>query len=83
MTRFIHDRFAKDYLEELLTPYGTIQSPRRVAGEVRQVDLWFSPSPESACSPQPLGILARAIQPPAYSSLSATPLPLIKSAIVC
>lgn len=22
MTRFIHDRFAKDYLEELLTPYG-------------------------------------------------------------
>ena len=65
MTRFIHDRFAKDYLEELLTPYGTIQSPRRVAGEVRQVDLWFSPSPESACSPQPLGILARAIQTPA------------------
>lgn len=65
MTRFIHDQFAKDYLEELLTPYGTIQSPRRVAGEVRQVDLWFAPRPESTLSPEPLGILARAIATPA------------------
>ena len=65
MTRFIHDQFAKDYLEELLTPYGTIQSPRRVSGEVRQVDLWFSPNPESTLSPKPLGILASAIETPA------------------
>jgi hypothetical protein len=65
VTRFIHDQFAKDYLEELLTPYGTIQSPRRVAGEVRQIDLWFSPNPESTPAPEPLGILARAIQTPA------------------
>jgi hypothetical protein len=65
VTRFIHDQFAKDYLEELLTPYGTIQSPRRVSGEVRQVDLWFAPNPESTLSPKPLGILAQAIQTPA------------------
>lgn len=64
MTRFIHDQFAKDHLEEILTPYGTIQSPRRVAGEVRQVDLWFSPTSESRLSPEPLGILARSIQFP-------------------
>lgn len=64
MTRFIHDQFAKDYLEELLTPYGTVQSPRRVAGEVRQVDLWFARAPESTSLPEPLGILARAIQTP-------------------
>lgn len=25
MTRFIHDQFAKDYLEELLKPYGELQ----------------------------------------------------------
>jgi hypothetical protein len=61
MTRFIHDQFAKDYLEELLTPYGTIQSPRRVAGEVRQIDLWFSPNPEPRLSPEPLGLLARTL----------------------
>lgn len=65
MTRFIHDQFAKDYLEELLTPYGTIQSPRRVAGEVRQVDLWFSPKSEFTLPPDSLGILARAIATPA------------------
>lgn len=62
MTRFIHDQFAKDYLEELLTPYGTIQSPRRVAGEVRQIDLWFSPKPEITTPPAALGILGRAIE---------------------
>ncbi|TAN99390.1 MAG: hypothetical protein EYR95_10655, partial [Phormidium sp. SL48-SHIP] len=64
MTRFIHDQFAKDYLEELLTPYGTIQAPRRVSGEVRQVDLWFSPNPEVSRSPDPLGILARTLNVP-------------------
>ena len=65
MTRFIHDQFAKDYLEELLTPYGTLQSPRRVAGEVRQIDLWFSPNPECPLSPAPLGLLARTLHSPA------------------
>ncbi|KPQ37816.1 MAG: hypothetical protein HLUCCO16_15590 [Phormidium sp. OSCR] len=65
MTRFIHDQFAKDYLEELLTPYGTIQSPRRVAGEVRQIDLWFSPNPEPRLSPDTLGLLARTLNHPA------------------
>ena len=26
MTRFIHDQFAKDYLEELLKPFGEVQA---------------------------------------------------------
>jgi len=61
MTRFIHDQFAKDYLETLLTPYGTVQAPRRVAGEVRQIDVWFAPTiPPSST----LGLL---------SQLTATP----------
>lgn len=34
MTRFINDQFAKDYLEQLLTPDGEVQAARRVAGEV-------------------------------------------------
>ena len=41
MTRFIHDQFAKDYLEQLLTPYGKVQAARRVAGEVREIDVYF------------------------------------------
>jgi hypothetical protein len=35
MTRSIYDQFAKDYLEELLSPLGEVQSPHRVASEVR------------------------------------------------
>ena len=60
MTRFIHDQFAKDYLEELLKPYGVIETSRRVAGEVRQIDVWFSPhEPEALANTQDLGLLGR------------------------
>ncbi len=44
MTRFIHDQFAKDYLEELLAPFGEVKAPRRVAAEVREIDVWFDPT---------------------------------------
>jgi hypothetical protein len=59
MTRFIHDQFAKDYLEELLSPYGQVQAPRRVSGEARQIDVWFSPKPEAQITPEILGLLGR------------------------
>ncbi len=35
MTQFIHDQFAKDYLEELLKQYGEVKASSKVAGEVR------------------------------------------------
>ncbi len=44
MTRFIHDQFAKDYLETLLSTIGKVESPKRVAGEARQIDVAFVPS---------------------------------------
>ena len=44
MARFIHDQFAKDYLEELLAPFGEVKAPRRVSAEVREIDVWFSPT---------------------------------------
>lgn len=59
MTRFIHDQFAKDYLEELLSPYGEVQAPRRVAGEVRQIDVWFAPTLSPTSAPATLGLLGR------------------------
>ena len=59
MTRFIHDQFAKDYLEELLSPLGEIQSPRRVAGEVRQIDVYFIPNPTLNADITALGLLGR------------------------
>jgi hypothetical protein len=59
MTRFIHDQFAKDYLEELLSPLGEIQSPRRVAGEIRQIDIYFVPNPTPTGDRTALGLLGR------------------------
>ncbi|TAG93528.1 MAG: flagellar assembly protein H [Oscillatoriales cyanobacterium] len=43
MTRFIHDRFAKEYLEELLSPIGTVNIGRDVTSEVREIDVYFTP----------------------------------------
>ena len=59
MTRFPHDQFAKDYLKELLTPLGEVQAPRSVAGEVREIDVWFAPIPQPTLEPQVLGLLGR------------------------
>jgi len=65
MTRFIHDQFAKDYLEELLCPYGEVKAPRRVSGEVREIDVWFAPNSDSVPSNlHNLGLLGRIAQTP-------------------
>ncbi|MBW4688499.1 MAG: hypothetical protein KME40_26265 [Komarekiella atlantica HA4396-MV6] len=65
MTRFIHDQFAKDYLEELLKPYGEVQAPSRVAGEVREIDVLFSPSAEQSLNLETLGLLGKFAATPA------------------
>jgi len=59
MTRFPHDQFAKDYLKELLTPLGEVETSRDVAGEVREIDVWFTPAPQSPGDAQGLGLLGR------------------------
>ncbi|MFB2969604.1 hypothetical protein ACE1CD_11570 [Aerosakkonema sp. BLCC-F183] len=45
MTRLIYDQFAKDYLKELLTPLGEIETSVDVPGEIREIDVWFTPYP--------------------------------------
>ncbi|MEG3835075.1 MULTISPECIES: hypothetical protein [unclassified Microcoleus] len=42
MTRFIHDLFAKEYLEELLSPLGTVNIGRDVTSEVGEIDVYFT-----------------------------------------
>jgi len=64
MTRFIHDQFAKDYLEQLLTPYGEVQAPRRVAREVRQIDVYFIPKPQPSNISETLGLLGQLVTAP-------------------
>lgn len=65
MTRFIHDQFAKDYLEQLLTPYGEVQAARRVAGEVREIDVYFIPASQPSNIPETLGLLGEFATTPA------------------
>lgn len=64
MTRFIHDQFAKDYLEELLKPYGEVKASSRVAGEIREIDVLFSPT-QQANNLEMLGILGKFAATPA------------------
>ncbi|HEY9801365.1 MAG TPA: hypothetical protein V6D25_13480 [Leptolyngbyaceae cyanobacterium] len=59
MTRFIHDQFSKDYLEELLKPFGQVQAPSRVAAEVREIDVLFSPIPTQTANLETLGLLGK------------------------
>jgi hypothetical protein len=63
MTRFVHDQFAKDYLEKLLQPYGKVDSSKRVSSERREIDLLFAPT--SNALPETLGLLGRIAASPA------------------
>ncbi|MBK1989484.1 hypothetical protein A0J48_018420 [Sphaerospermopsis aphanizomenoides BCCUSP55] len=57
MTRFIHDQFSKQYLTELFTPYGEVEMSKDITSEVRQIDVFFTPtSPENI---EELGLLGK------------------------
>ena len=63
-TRFRHDQFAKQYLEELLTSVGEVRVGLEVLGESRQVDVWFAPDDPPPREPNALGLLGRMAQTP-------------------
>ena len=65
MTRFIHDQFAKQYLSELLSSLGKVETSKDIAAEVRQVDVFFTPSSSPLISPNELGLLGRLTDTPA------------------
>jgi hypothetical protein len=58
MTRFPHDQFAKDFLESLLSPLGEVQTSLKVSGEVREMDVYFTPNPNKKITSD-LGLLAQ------------------------
>jgi len=65
MTRFIHDRFAKDYLEEALSRLGVVNLNREVTSEVRFVDIYFTPTTAAPDYVQQLGTLGKMATSPA------------------
>jgi Domain of unknown function (DUF4351) len=58
------DQFSKQFLEEFLSPLGTVETSLEVAGEPQFVDVYFVPSAEAAERPTNLGILGRMVQTP-------------------
>ncbi|NES71820.1 MAG: hypothetical protein F6K24_44755, partial [Okeania sp. SIO2D1] len=54
-----HDQFAKQYLEELLTLLGKVETSRDVASEVREIDVYFIPVIPPPTDPQILGLLGK------------------------
>ncbi|MGB8702719.1 MAG: hypothetical protein WCD18_25165 [Thermosynechococcaceae cyanobacterium] len=59
MTRNKFDQFSKEFLEELLSPLGTVEKSLEVLGTSRLVDLYFAPASQTAADPQMLGLLGR------------------------
>jgi len=57
MTRQAHDQLAKQYLAELLTALGQVETSLDVSSEVRQVDIWFVPISSSSTDVKNLGLL--------------------------
>jgi hypothetical protein len=59
MTRNKFDQFSKEFLEELLSPLGTVEKSLEVLGTSRLVDLYFAPALQTEAEPQMLGLLGR------------------------
>jgi len=65
MMKLVYEQFAKDYLKELLTRLGEIKTSREVLGEVREINLWFTPHPlERRGDPKVLGLLGKLASTP-------------------
>lgn len=59
MTRIPFDQLSKQFLQEFLTPLGTVERSLEVPGEPKFVDIWFQPSPQPNRSSVDLGLLGR------------------------
>ncbi|HAG85866.1 MAG TPA: flagellar assembly protein H [Cyanobacteria bacterium UBA12227] len=65
MTRFPHDQFAKEYFEELLCPLGGLETSLDVPGEMRQIDVYFTPTSTATSYAKQLGLLGQLATTPA------------------
>ena len=61
MSQFPHDDFAKNFLDSLLSPYGSVQSSYKISSEVRYVDIYFQPQIDNFPL-ESLGLLAQFVR---------------------
>lgn len=65
MTRFVHDQFAKECFEELLKKYGIVKTSVKILGEIKEIDILFTPYSKQSDDIQQLGLLGRFAERPA------------------
>ncbi len=65
MPRTMHDSFAKEWMQEMLTDFGQVEIEKQLAGEVRKIDVYFSPNPAALGDLTSLGLLGRMVTTPA------------------
>ncbi|MGL5061615.1 MAG: hypothetical protein ACRC62_16725 [Microcoleus sp.] len=73
MTRFIHDLFAKEYLEKLLSPIGKVEIGCDVASKVGEIDVYFTPNTAISEYSEPLGLLGKMANTTAIFELFRNP----------
>ncbi|MGL5059867.1 MAG: flagellar assembly protein H [Microcoleus sp.] len=61
MTKFPHDQFAKEYLQELLSPLGKVDTGKNLTAEVREIDVLFQPTSANPEYVQTLGLLGKMV----------------------
>ena len=74
MTRTIYDQFSKDCLEELLSVAGKVEVDLKVASEVREIDIFFTPNPDQRETLKQLGTLGRISLTPAIIEPYSNPI---------
>jgi hypothetical protein len=64
MTRNIHDTFAKEWMQQLLTDFGTVEIETQISSEVRTIDIVFHPDPAALPRLPALGLLGQMLTHP-------------------
>jgi hypothetical protein len=65
MTQSPFDQLAKQYLEDFLTPIGSVERQYEIPGETKYVDVWFTPNVPITASIDDLGLLREIAKSPA------------------
>jgi hypothetical protein len=64
MTRNLHDSFAKEWFQELLVDFGKVEIEKQIPGEIRKIDVFFSPNSSNLENRQALGLFGQILATP-------------------
>ncbi len=62
MSQFPHDDFVKEYLPELISNYGLVNSGKKIASQTKEIDVFFQPDNKVNNNSNQLGLLARLLR---------------------